>query len=763
MADKDVLSDALEEFKLADEAASENRNLALEDIRFARLAEQWPDDIAKQREREGRPMLTINRLPAFGRRVVNEARQNRPAITIKPASDQADVHTAAVITGLIRNIEQTSDADVARDTGVEAAVFGGFGYWRVDVDYASDDVFDLDICVRRIANPFTVFADPRSTAADASDWRYGFVTELLPLAEFKSKYKGAETQSWEGADDEGWFTEDSVRIAEWWKREEVMRQLVQLNDGSVLSADEFERNRDLFLIAGLQVKGERTAPSFKVTQRLISGAEVLDTKEWAGRYIPIIPCYGDEVNVEGKRYFRSLIRDAKDPQKMLNFWRTAGTELVALAPKVPFIGARGQFTTDAEKWSNANRQSYAYLEYDPIAGMPPPQRQPLDSGVAAGAMQEAINASEDMKTIMGIYDPSLGEKSNETSGIAIRRRQSQTDIATFHFLDNLNRAVKYEGRVILDLIPQVYTGERIIRILGEDGTPQSVPLNQPTQPPQMPGVKVPPGLTKVFDLTVGKYDVVVKAGPSYGTKREEAAEQQIAFMQAVPAMAPLMTDILADNLDWPQADKLKERIEQQMANPPPNPEMVKAQAQGQLEQMKVQAQGQLEQMKAQLQAMTTKEVEQVKGQVEIAKAQALAGVDTEREKQKALIEQAKNAQDNQTKVQIEAAKIASAEKIKAWELEAQRNKTMLELAAGILSAREGVRGQNISNGSTLDQTGAAVADGGVFAVMEDIETSAEAVERVVTGRKPKRKPKKARISKQPDGSMIAQELEDEDE
>jgi hypothetical protein len=752
MADKDVISDALEEFKQAEEAASENREQALADIKFARLGEQWPDAIKIQREKEGRPCLTINRLPAFGRRVVNEARQNRPAIQVMPASDQADVHTAFVYTGLIRNIEQTSDADVAYDTGIESAVYGGFGYWRVDIDYASDSSFDLDLAIRRIVNPFTVYADPKSEAADSSDWRFAFVTEMCPIEEFKRKYPGASDHSWDAnKDTAGWFDEDSVRLAERWKREQIKKEIVRLNDGTILDASVFEKERDLFMIAGLRVEGTRTVPGHKVVQHLMTGVEVLDTKEWAGRYIPIIPVYGDEVNVEGKRYFRSLIRDARDPQQMLNFWRTAGTELVALAPKVPYIGARGQFTTDAEKWATANRVSHAYIEYDPVPGMQAPTRQPLDSGIAAGAMQEAINATEDMKAIVGIFDPALGDdKSQEVSGVAIRRRQRQSDVGVFHFLDNLNRAVRHTGRVLIDLIPHVYSGKRIIRILGEDNRAQNIPLGQPTQAPQIAGQ--PPAMNKVFDLSVGQYDVVVKAGPSYGTRREEAAEQQIAFMSAVPQMAPLMTDILAENLDWPQSDKLKQRIEQQMANPPPNPEMIKAQAQQQIEQAK---------------AAAAAQVEQAKIQAEGQRAQIQAGVEIEKAKALSQVELAKSAEDNKAKAAIEGAKINSQEKIKAAELQARRQEKLLELAAGILAAKQGAMGRNLTNESTLDQSGQAVADtGDINSVAQEIESVAQQAgsgQNVLTPvPKPQKQPKepkkrKAKFTKQGD-SWLAEEL-----
>lgn len=754
MADKDKLSDALEAFKEDDEAWSENRQNALEDIKFARLGEQWDENLKLQREREYRPCLTINKLPAFARQVTNEARQNKPSIQVLPASDEADVETASVKTGLIRNIEAVSAADVAYDTGIEHAVYGGFGFWRVDLDYARDDEFELDIMIRRIANQMTVIPWKGSQEADSSDWARCFIVERIPIPEFKKRYKGAEQSDFDSRDyDKLWVDDDSVRVAEWWQREEVTRNVVKLQDGSIIDAAKFQENAQLFQAAGLQVVGERPVKSFKVSQKIITGAEILDEKEWAGRYIPIIPIYGDEVNVEGTRYFRSLIRDAKDSQKQFNYWRTAATELVALAPKVPFIGPRGAFNTDADKWNTINRTSHGYVEFD---GPTPPMRQPLDAGVAAGSLQEALTASDDMKAIMGIYDSSLGQRSNETSGIAIRRRQHESDVGNFHFQDNQSRAVRHTGRVILDLIPTVYTGDRIIRILGEDNAPQNVPLGKPTNWK---------GMLKTFDLTAGKYDCVVKAGPSYGTRREEAAEQMIATAQAFPPLAPMMVDLLAENLDWPGADKLKERIAQQQANPPPNPEMMKAQAQSQVEQMKVQAQTQIEQMKAQ----TTAQLEQMRSQAEVAKAQAMAAVEAEKEKQRAFIEMQKSAADNEAKAQIEREKLASSERQTAAKIEADRQNQMLALAAGILSARERVRGQNLSNGTTLDQTGAAVdSTNELQGAIGEIATAAGSMEAggmiprppeppVLAQSATKRK-RRSRFAKQPDGSWLAEDL-----
>ncbi len=310
--DNDV-KEARELFDLAAQAEEENRDAALDDIRFARLGEQWPDDVKSNREVKGRPCLVINKLPSYIRQVVNDSRQNKPSIRARPVDNNADPETAEIITGLMRNIEYTSNADVAYDTAIESAVTGGFGYWRVNIDYAHDDTFDLDIRIDRIANPFSVYGDPFSTAADSSDWNCSFIVNKIKKDEFKRKYKKAYQANWQEYDniDSTWLEEESVMLAEYWRREETERTILLLSDGSIIGKDEFDKNSDYLLSMGYQVVGDRNTKSWKVTQKIMSGVEILEENDWPGIYIPIVPVYGEEVNVDGKRYFKSMIRDSK--------------------------------------------------------------------------------------------------------------------------------------------------------------------------------------------------------------------------------------------------------------------------------------------------------------------------------------------------------------------------------------------------------------------------------------------------------------------
>lgn len=587
----DLLKHGREEFTRCADGMSHNHDTGKADLTFARLGDHWDPKVRKAREADERPCLSIPKLPAFMRQVINDARQNKPSIKVQPVDSGADPETAEVIGGLIHNIESVSNADIAYDRGMECAVGNGFGYWRVVSDYAYDDSFDMDLAIKSIANPFSVFGDPNSTEADSSDWDVGFITDRLSKDQFEHQYGEVAKTSWDDESAWGgtdWRDNEGVIVAEWWTREKVDKPVVLLSDGSVRAKEDLETDEllQVLLATGtISVKAERITKACKVKQRIMSGAEVLKTTDWPGRYIPIVPVYGDEFDIEGKRYFRSLIHDSIDAQRLFSYWRTAGAELVALAPRVPFIGPVGAFNTDIDKWNTANKKNHPFLQYD-VEGVPgtiPPQRQMLDTGAAAGALQEALNASDDMKAIMGLYDASLGQRSNETSGRAIMARQREGDVATFHFIDNTARAIRHTGRILIDLIPHFYNTARVVRVLGEDKSERMVQINQaypkqdektgePMREPEMgpdgkPAVDPMSGepmmkpMMAMHNLTVGKYDLVVSSGPGYTTKREETAIEMSEALRSFPDGAPAIVPRLAKLQDWPEADEIGEELE----------------------------------------------------------------------------------------------------------------------------------------------------------------------------------------------------------
>lgn len=682
--DKDVIADALEDFRAAEEAESENRKAWVEDMRFAMLGEQW-DEAAKRSRGAERPMLTLNRLASFVRQVTNDARQNKPSIKCHPVGDGANKQTALILDGLIRNIEYSSNADVSYDTALEHAVGGGFGYFRVVTDYANDDAFDQDLMIERIANPLAVYGDPRSMAADSSDWNCAFVVDTYTEDEFNREWPGAKPLDFQAAARDArqaeWTQKDKVRVAEYWKREEVPTTIYKIDIGGrqlVVREAQMEALRKE--APSLIVVGNRQTKTYKVTQRIMNGAETLETNAWAGRYIPLIPVYGTEVVIEGKRTFKSLIRDAKDAQRMFNYWRTTTTELVALSPRAPWIGPQGFAKASPEKWKTANTANHPYLEY---SGETPPQRMGFE-GPPAAALQEALNASDDMKSIMGMYDASLGARSNETSGRAIMARQREGDTSTFNYIDNLNRGIRHLGRVLIDMIPHVYTTERIIRVIHEDGSNAAVPIN--TEIPQgqpMPGL--PPhvemseqqeGMLRIYDLTAGKYDITCEAGPSFNTRREEAATQMTEFVRAFPAAAPIIGDLIAKNLDWPGADEIAARLKAML--PPQlqgqNPQA--AMLQQQMQQMDAQAKQAIAQLQGELQ----------KCQQALQKAQTQADVDK------------LNKQADMLKVEIESYKAIT-----------DRMQAGLELTQGATEAMMPMIAEAQQQQGAAQQTGAGNA------------------------------------------------------
>lgn len=640
----EVLQRARQQYDDGEAAMSDLKAGAVEDLRFGRLGDQWRIEDKADRENEGRPALTINDLPASIRQVVNDARQNRPQIKVRPVDSGADVETAEVFGGLIKHIETISDADIAYDTALERAADARVGYIWVDVDFAGDDTFDLDIKIRAVPNPSAVTRDANTQTVDSSDWNYAFIAEMMGMEEFKKKYPGYDYDSVDFADDADlrtWFEKDQIRIANWYERIEKLRKVLLLSDGKTIDEEDYQKNKQVFDEANLTVLKERSIPSYEIVHRLITGCDILDEKRWKGSMIPIIPVYGEMINVEGKWHYKSMITDAKDAQRMFNLSRSTLSEMVGRSPKTPFMGPAGIFDVDADKWDNVNQKLYGRIEYDghiarDVGAKPERVPQP---GLPEGLMQDIMAAADDKKRIIGIHDAGLGLPGKEVSGRAIRYRQHENDVSTFHLTDNLNRGIRGVGRVVIELIPQVYTGERVVRIIGNDGKAQNVKFG-PLPKDQMGNPILPPqqtGIEKVFDPTVGKYDLVVEAGPSYTTRRQESADMLTSYIQAAPQAAAILGPVLVKLSDMPDGEKITNMlatlmppaaravwdgmpIPEQPAEPPEvAAQKAKAMADFELAKQKAQLDAQLEQQRAQ-------------NKVQIEREQAMADIQVMREK-----------------------------------------------------------------------------------------------------------------------------------
>jgi hypothetical protein len=579
-SDSDILTTARARLDMAVSALAESREDEIDDLRFYAGSPdnhwQWPADVLATRGAvqgqtiNARPTLTINKLPQHVRQVTNDMRQNRPGAKVIPVDDNADVEVADIFNGMIRHIEYISDADVAYDTACENQVSYGEGYITLMTEYCDENTFDQDIKIGRIRNSFSVYMDPLIQDPTGADAKYCFITEDLTKAEYERQYPDAapiSTLQSLGVGDQSisnWLNEDTVRIASYYyiDYDKTKLNLYPGNQSAFEGTPEDKMLKDMF---GKPVKS-RMSERPRVMYCKINGYEILEQKEWAGKWIPVIRVVGNEFEVDGRIYISGLVRNAKDAQRMYNYWVSQEAEMLALAPKAPFIGYGGQFEGYEDKWKTANTNNWPYLEVNPDvtdgqgAVLPLPQRAqpPMAS---SGLLQAKAGASEDIKSTTGQYNASLGMGSNERSGKAILARQREGDVGTFHYGDNLTRAVRHVARQLVDLIPKIYDTQRIARIIGEDGETKMVKINPDQQEPvnkivDQNGIVI----EKIYNPGVGKYDVVATTGPGYATKRQEALEAMAQLLQGNPQLWQVAGDLFVKNMDWPGAQEMSKRF-----------------------------------------------------------------------------------------------------------------------------------------------------------------------------------------------------------
>ena len=562
---EELIRRAEEEFQEISTEENENRTNALDDLRF-KIGEQWPTEQASQRDAERRPRLTINQLPQFIKDVVNDQRQRRPQIKIS-TGENGDPDTTKVYDGLVRDIQYCSGADAIYDSALENSVSNGFGYFRILTEYCDHKSFDQQIRLKRIRNPVTVYYGPHS-APDGSDVDTVFVTSWMKRAEFRREYPSADQVSWDSMTQGDqtryaeWVKQDKIRVVERFNRERKKKTLylckkvadhpdqeapdiITILQGETLPSGYAYAMRD-----GKQVKRETIIE--EVWWHKLTVRDILDSKKLDGKYIPIVPVWGDETDVDGRTYRSGLIRFAKDAARMYNYWASTATELIALAPKAPYIGAEGTFEGHEQKWGQANQVSYPYLEYKlkTLGGQlaPPPARQPF-AEMPQGVMHMITIAREDLRTTTGKYmRAELAPRGPEQSGSALLEERSKGELSSFHYVDNLARAIEYAGKIIVDLIPHVYDREmRKVLVRKEDGGTEYVTIND--------------SKTGKKDVRKGTYNVVVSVGPGFSTRRQESSAAKLEFMKYLPPQkAELVADLIVRGMDWEDAGRIADRF-----------------------------------------------------------------------------------------------------------------------------------------------------------------------------------------------------------
>ena len=620
---EDIVKEAREAIEISADFDRDNRKEAMEDLRFT-AGFQWSD--AARAERKDRPMITINRSSQFLRQVSNPIRQNMPTLKVEPDGNE-DSDMAEIANGLFRRIQYNSSASHVYANAVEHMVACGIGWFRILSDYTDDDSFDQEIMIKRIFNPLSVFPDPSDLEPARDKMNWCLVSEMWPKAAFEKRWPGKVPNSVEVPQASGsgsginWGSSDQVRVAEFWKRTEVQRTIAKLTNGQVVDITDMPKRQMEFLKSNSMIAGTRPTKGYKVTMTLVSGTDVLDEVYVCPcKWIPIIPVVGAEIPLEQGVYRHGLIRFQREPQQLHNYFMSIAAETLGQQPKAPYMVTAKQIAKYKSVWDRANKTATPYLPYEPdpdVPGgaptkIPPP---PLPTGL----IQMAQMLSDDMKSTTGIYDAALGNRSNETSGVAIGARVEQGNQATYHFTDNLEHSLEHAGRVILDMIPKIYDTERTLRLMGEDGTETEMEINKPA-------VSYAGEQMIYNDLTQMKLKSVrVIMGPSYASRRQEAVSQLTQLIQAMPQLGQISGDIIARNMDVEGAEELAQRAKALL--PPQllhmeDPQAVAAPPQDPMAEM--QAQGQAQAMQFELQsAEATASQQQAKAEQEAAKVQGV--------------------------------------------------------------------------------------------------------------------------------------------
>jgi hypothetical protein len=622
--DAAICKQAIERYARWVERERENTDAAYDDLKF-RAGEQW--ETADKDCRKDRPILTCNEIPQFIRQVTGDMRQMKPGIRVVPVDSRGDKDTAETQAGMIRYIENRSDGSAIYMGGADSQVTCGIGHWQVTKEYADGTTFNQELRILGIDDQVAVAWDPDAKMPMKEDAKWCIIPVDISREAFKEEYPNASVEDFDDATTasaDGWFDQDFVRIAVYWAKKPIKRILALLPDGGIADLtdkDEAEREK-----IGAEAKRVEERESFEICRYLITAAHVLEENDdWRGMNIPVVPVIGEEIKI-GKRTVRhGLTRFARDYQKMLNYYSSAEAEVVALQPKAPWLVTDKNIEKNQHMWATANTEAWPALIWtpDPRNGSAPPQRiQPAMSSQGIG---EGIDRAHlGLRTVIGIYDAGLGNKSNETSGKAILARQREGDVGTFVYIDNWSRSIRRTGAILIDLIPHVYDTERMIRIMGEDGKVDLKWINRPVGMEEIdPRTGQPKQAGKIEnDVTVGAYDVVLETGPSFTTKRQEAKDSMTEFIRSAPETAPALIDLVAKAQDWPMADEIGKRLE--VIAPEPVQKLIAKQKKerGEEEQPDPPSQGEQMQQQALMLQLEEQQLKNQKLQAETAKIAA---------------------------------------------------------------------------------------------------------------------------------------------
>lgn len=581
--DETIVNEAQRRFGRCSDWETDTRTTFIEDIKFDAADSdnmyQW-DNLTQTARGVGtpdeRPCLTTNKVRQHNLQIINDAKQNKPSVKVKPVGNGATYDSALVYSGVCEHIEYISNAQQAYDTATGFQVRGGIGWWRVVTDLppvstppqASD--YDQEIYIRRVKDPLTIYMDPDIREQDGSDAKFAFVFDDMSREEFNGaypKYKDRVTKSPLGVTDD-WVGDDKVRVAEYYRVVEEADKLVAYIDPAtgqrVIERKKKIEKELLKSVIDDPATKLRDIVDKKVEWYMIVGNEIADRSIWPGNTIPLVRIIGEETVIDGKLDRKGHTRAMKDPQKIYNYWNSATVEQVALQTKIPYVATLSSIEGLETYWETANTVNHAVLPYNQFDDMGKEQREPkrMEPPAMAQAYIEGLKiASEQIKEVSGQYQAELGMEGNEKSGVAIQNRQRQGDNATYHYIDNLAIGIKRTGKILIDLIPKIYDTKRVLKIMMAEGKDNEVTIDPTAQNAYSEQATSKDAIQSIFNPNVGKYDVEAEIGPDNGTQRQEAVKAFMALAQADPDILKIGGDIIVKMLDVPMADVLAERIQ----------------------------------------------------------------------------------------------------------------------------------------------------------------------------------------------------------
>lgn len=591
-----IIERAAKNIQLYYDLHHDNIREAIDDLKFLNL-EQWDSQEVERRDKVGRPALVIDLLNKFVDQIVGDMRLNPARIRVTPADENANASTAQIRQGKIWKIERDSNASQIYDYGGQCAVECGYGAWWVLTRYTEDNPFIQEIYIQKLPNPLACGLDPYAKDPSYADARWGFVLETVTHAEYKRQWPTAKipTGSFTGGGLAGsgyclGWNEDTVTVAHYFEVEmdEVEFVLVDIpgeDEPQPMVKEDFDTWIAEFKKAKRLNPGEtfneprvvksNTVSIPSVVHYVLSAADIIEGPvDVPGKFIPIVMIKGRERNIEGRVYLRSMVRFAKDPQRLFNFWCTDAAEVVDLIPKAPWQMTAEQLKGYEKDYLNANVTNPAVLLYNHVPDQPPPMRNMLNQ-VPTAIFEQIGVAKQAVSDAMGMYKPDVGDIGPERTGAAILLRQKPGDISTFVFLDNQRRGIAHTGRIIDSMFADVLDTERDETIIGEDDQEAVVKINT-TARRAMDAISKKPGFYSGMDIDQlqslgddnalihsmedGKYSVSIDTGPSFTTQRQEAADRLDRLIMAYPKLMDLAGDVIMGLHDFIGAQTIAARL-----------------------------------------------------------------------------------------------------------------------------------------------------------------------------------------------------------